>query len=528
MKKRGLLLVVIFLMIIAALHAKGKTDETEIKTHNDEWILCVTEFDKSLLPKEREGIADVISRTLVESIRSVNFRSRVSSEYAYYEDDAWYRQRLSAAKTLAAKQEERSLLLYKGDAGWKYRQDLAKLETDIEKLKADLDAAENEAPLINNEPNFKLTSGNLNMTFPQPPAERGELKFCQSQKADAFLTGTVMEFHGRFNVSVKLYTLYTKSYTYEDNVLFSPEDLDSAMDEIAKRLILTLSGNKPAAIVVKAEPQETLVLINRSFAGRGKTDVLEYPPGKVNITASAANHESIELEAELVSGELTEIDIRLNPFSFGNVWIDGTNASGSIYQGAMYAGETPLMLSAPLNILENIELNDRVSMRGTGVFYTPQQSDAIFTVSIPASKPQPEGRVDNARRWYYWAWGGTWITGIAAWVTYHSFLNYQNAAYSSGGVSPEFVDDYNRMYRISTGALIAVSAAALYEVFHIGRYIYIANKGSTPIIKTEKNKKEARKPRDKRKAGKENAAGLQESGGFSEIVEIPELQETEE
>ena len=528
MKSGGLPLVVIFLMMSAALFAKGKADEAVKKTQNDEWLFCVTEFNKTLLSKGKEGIADVISKTLVGSIKSINFRSRVSSEYAYYEDNAWYRQRLSAAKTLAAKQEERSLLLYKGDAGWKYRQDLAKLETDIEKLKEALDTAENDAPLINNEPNFKLTGGNLNMTFPQPPAEGAEFKFCQTQKIDAFLTGSVMEFHGRFNVTVKLYTLYTKSYAYEDSIIFSPEDLDIAMDEIAKRLILTLSGNKPAAIAVKAEPKETLVLINRSFAGRGKTDVLEYPPGKVKITASAANHESMEVETDLVSGELTEIDISLNPFSFGDVWIDGTNTSGSLYQGALYAGNTPLTLSMPLNILENVELDDGVSLRGTGVFNTPQYGDPLLSVSIPASKPQKSGQVDNARRWYYWAWGGTWITGIAAWVTYHSFLTYQSATYLASEVSPEFVNDYNRMYYISTGAIIAVSAAILYEAFHIGRYIYVANKGSTPIIKPEKNRKETRKPREKRKPEINDADGLQEPQEILEIEKLPELQETAE
>jgi len=493
LKKGILLLTIFFLLLSAELFARGKTEEPEKKPQNNEWILCVTDFDTSSLQKEKESIANVITRNLVENLKGINYRSRISPEHAYYEENAWTRQRSVAAKALATKMEERSLLLYKGEEGWKYKKNLSKIDIEIEKLKNAMEIAENEAPLINMEPEFSLTKGNLDFSFPPPPKEGDEYKFCQTQKADAFLAGTIMEFHGRYYLAVKLYNIFTKSFTNEDSIIFSPEDLDSALDEIIKKIMLTVSVNRPAAIIVKAEPKETLVLINKSFAGRGETEVTEYSPGKVTISASAENYNSMVMEADLLPGELTEIDIKLTPLTYGNVLINSTSPHASVYQGALYVGEAPLTLRLPLNKLEYIELVSSNVNKGAGAFFTPEQADTFNSLSLGTSKVPPHGRVDKARRMYYWAWGGTWVTGIAAWISYHSFLGYQNAVADAPVIEQGFESNYMRMNYISAGAMIAVGAAVAYEIFHIGRYVNIANKGSTPILKTSKSKQETEK-----------------------------------
>jgi hypothetical protein len=101
--------------------------------------------------------------------------------------------------------------------------------------------------------------------------------------------------------------------------------------------------------------------------------------------------------------------------------------------------------------------------------------------------------VNNARKWYYWAWGGTWVTGIAAWVCYgmyktqyDSFSSYYESTltYDQG-----FYSDTQRLYYITMGAAITVGVAVAYEIFQIARYLYIATEDATPIVRPAKQEK---------------------------------------
>jgi len=482
-----------FFALGVQLFALGKKEEDEVKTQNDEWILCVTDFDIKMMPAEKINVAGVITKKVVERLSAISYRARVSPEYAYYEGYAWARARANAAKALSAKQDERALQIYRGDPAWRYSQNLTRIDAEIEKLKLALEEVENNAPVINSEPVFRLTSGNLSSVYPAAPEAGNENRFCQNQRADAFLAGFITDFHGRYYVSIKLYTVYTRSFVYEDSIIFSTNDLENAVDELTGRLLVVLSGNKPAAVAVIAEPEETLVLINQTFAGRGKTETLEYPPGKITITASAPDYESMTVETELLPGELVEVNMFLNKRQYGNIEITGLSSGGSVYQGALYVGETPLTLRLPLNVLEYVELETSGNKKGTAVFQTPDKADTSYSLSLRTETPPANGRVDKARRMYYWAWGGTWLTGIAAWITYHTYTSSDSAIrydYArTGEFNRGFSDDNTRMYYISMGAVIAVSAAVLYEIFHIGRYVYIADKGSTTVVKPDRNLK---------------------------------------
>jgi len=479
--KKGNRLLILFLLLVVCtqLFARGKTEETEVKTLNDEWILCITDFDISTLPPDKLIAAGVIAKKIAERISAINYRTRISPEYAYYEGYAWTRSRSTAAKALAAKVEERSQQIYRGEPDWRYRQNIAKIDADIEKLRAALAEVESNAPLINKEPVFNLTSGNLNFTFPAAPASGGENNFCTAQKADAFLSGSITEFYGRYYLSIKLYVVYAKSYVWEDNLIFSQEDLDSTIDEVTRRLIILLSGNQPAVVTITAEPEDTLLLINRSFAGRGETGTLEYPPGTVTVTASAPNHERITFETELSSGELTSIKINLKTIEYGDVEISA-DREGNVYHGALYVGEAPLTLRLPIGHLEYIEFEAEDKRRGTIVFEMPDSPNPT-PVPMRTRPPLKGGRVERARRDSYWAWGAFWVTGIAAWLLYQNSTSINLAAVYTH--DQDFYDERARMYYISMGAIITWGVAVAYDIFQLSRYLYIANQGSTPAPK---------------------------------------------
>jgi hypothetical protein len=476
----------LFLLFAAggSLFSLGKKDEAEKTALNNEWILCVTGFDISSLPPDKRIIGEVITRSLVDTLKTVNYRLRISPEYAYYEGYAWFTERGAAAKALAAKQDERALLLYRGEPDWKYRQSLKTIDADIVKLREELEKKEKEIPLIAREPVFGVTAGNSEGTFPEAPKQGGEYSFCRNQKADAFLAGSISDFHGRYYVKLRLYAVYTRSFIYEDDIIFSSDDTQAAVDEIAGRLTAALAGSKPAAIAVHAEPAETLVLINRNFAGRGEVEAREYPPGKTNISLSAENYNPETIETELSPGELTELSVNLWPLEFADVIITVPgNTGASVYRGALYAGEAPLTLRLPVNQLDYINVETPAGRTAAAVFNTPRTAADSNTFSFRTKIPPPSGqkRVDNARQWYYWAWGGTWISGIAAWISYGMFTT-QNAALAQS-YSLDFYNDTERIWYISIGSLVLVGAAVVHEIIQMARYLYIATEDATPIVK---------------------------------------------
>jgi len=477
----------VFFTCSSLLFARGGIEESEIETQRGEWILCIANFDSSSLPESRRHAADVIMRKLVESINSINYRTRVSPEYAFYEEVAWARARSNAARALAAKQNERSALLYRGDPQWRYLRNLERVDAEIEQLWAVLEEAERNVPFVDNEPVFGLTAGNLEFNFPAAPRTGNEYRFCLEQRADALLTGSIMHFHERFIVSWKLYTIFTQSVVWEDSIIFSPDDLDNAMEEITRRLLVVLSGNQPSVLTVKTEPEETLVLINRAFAGRGETSDLEFPPGDITVTVSAPEHESLTFSTRLFPGELTTIGVNLLPIEYANIDISGT-ITGRVYHGALYVGEAPLTLRLPLNQLEFIELGTPDTESGNTVFQTSDIADTTQFLFLHTSVPPPKGSVDRARRNFYWAWGGTWVAGVAAWLTYQSFVSSNTAINyhynQTGWYDQKFFDDNMRFYQISMGSIIAFGAAVAFDVLFLRRYISAANRGAASITRT--------------------------------------------
>ena len=484
MKNKALFTVFLFIALSVRLFAFGRGEAAQSQTQNDEWILCVTSFDVRSLPAQSIYLSEVITRKIVERLTSINYRTRISPEYTYYEEFAWANARAAAAKAIAAKHEERSALIYRGEADWRYRQNLARIDTDLGRLRAALEEIENNPPLINREPVFNLTRGNLDFIFPPAPEEGKEQSFCTTNRADGFLSGAISTFHGRYVLTVRLYTVYTRSFVWEDRIIFSLGDLDDAIEEFSRRLLIVLSGNQPAAVTITAEPEETLVLINRAFAGRGSTEVIEMPPGTITVTASAPNHETITFDTLLSPDELTVINLTLYPVRYVDLDILSSAAEGRVYHGALYVGDSPMTLRLPLNNLEYIEIETKDSQVGTAVFQTPYTSNYPQTLVLRPETPLQKGRVERERRLFYWSWGGTWIAGIAAWAAYYSYSEADKAirsSYQSGAVDPDFHRTYMTMYYIHTGTLVVTGLAAAYSIYRIIRYLYTSNRGAIPL-----------------------------------------------
>jgi len=485
--KLYLLFITFFLFSVPALFACGKKDTEEPKTLNDEWILCVTVFDYSMMSPARRITGDVITRDLVNKLQLVSYRFRISPEYAYYESYAWQQEVSAAAEAIANKQNERAQLLYRGDPNWKYRKNLKKIDEDLAKLEEAYAKKLEEKPLINKEPSFSLSQTNLSGTYPAPPKRGGERRFCQSQNSDAFLVGEIREFHSRYYIKLQLFVLYTNSWIYEDDIIFSLEDIDGAVDEIAGRLDTVLAGNKPSRVAITVNPPESQILINQKYAGTGTVEARERPPGKITVDIAANGFKPETVETKLAPGEHTDIDVTLSALDYTNVNINVQgNHGATVYHGALYVGEAPLTLRLPTNQLDYITVETRSGETAKAVFTTPNIPETTLTLSLKPKIPPSSGekRVNKARSWYYWAWGGAWFTIIAAWISDGMLKTYNVALPYSEDIS--FYESAKQIASIRSGAMMCMGVAVVYSVYQMTRYLYTATEDVTPIVKGER------------------------------------------
>jgi hypothetical protein len=488
---RALLLVSAFSQVFAS----GKK-EAPPEPLNKEWTLCITAFDVSGLPPSRQIFGEVLVREIAESLKNIERRFRTGAEAGYYQDYAWSKSRAEAAKALLAKQNEKDLLIFQGDPDWRYRKNLKAVEEQILELEVKLREIEASIPEVSGDPVFTLSEANKNGATPSRPKAGEEYRFCASQNADALLTGEVSEFYGRIFVSLKMYTLYTRSYSWEDSIIFSSEDLDAAMDELSVRLAAAVSATVPAAIVVHARPENAVVLVNGTFAGTGEVPAMDRSPGKVEVEVFAENHAQAKVDVELNAGEMTEFFIDLPPLSLSALSVTVPASPGSsVYLGSLFRGYTPLSLEIPRDQFTYISVeapsgevgtaiyqSDRV-VRGSAEFVREEKNGEEESLAFTTRLfPSPEEkRVERARRAFYTSYGIFWFVLPAALLTSAISASYIDAYNYSG--NPDMYDRAVTGYYATIGGYTAMGISLAGTFFLIFRYLYISSSDAAPLAR---------------------------------------------
>jgi hypothetical protein len=496
---RIFLLPLFFCSLVSAVYSKGNTEGSTAPI-NGEWVLCITAFDSSALPAGRRLLGDILVRDLAGALQDIDRRYRDGEELDYYRNYAWEKAKTAVAKSLESERNKRDLLLYQGNPGWRYRKSLKEREVQIAKYEEDLKNLESQGPSVAGEPLVKFADSNKNGTWPAPPKAGGEYRFCTTQKADAFLSGRVSEYHGRILLSVRMYTLYTRSYAWEDDAIFSSEDLDEAMDELSFRLIAAVSDALPGAITVRVQPEEAMVLINGVYAGQGETPAKNFVPGPAEVAVHADGYSSDTVNVELNPGELTELYINLSPLSRSAFRVDVPgNEGSSVYLGSLYMGSSPLTLDLPRDQYAYISVETPSGETGSAVYrqdgivrgraeFVRPSGDAgetlAFRTSVPVS-PE-EKRVNTARRKFYGSYGRLWVALPLSLLTISIAGNYVDAYNYSAATGAADAGMYNKAVNsnyITVGAYVVIGLAAADTVFRIIRYLYTSGADAAPIAR---------------------------------------------
>jgi hypothetical protein len=473
---RALVLWFLLAALLAApgIFGKGR-QEPAPDPLNGTWTLCITDFDVSALPPYRAVLGQLAGRYTMENLRSAGTRLWLSEEAAYYERTARLKTESAAAKKLAEKQAERDRLIFAGDTQRVYRQKLKKVNADIKTLRFELEKAKAAPMPIALTPAVKLTDGNLTQIFPPPPASGLEYYFCAAQKADALLTGRLTEYLNRVYLEISLWSVYAKGVTYTDSVLFSAENIQEGVTELSDRLFDHISGMLPAWIRVRTEPPNAVVIIGDHVAPGGET--LDFTPGTVSITAFAEDRETFETKVELNEGERADVSITLTPLPVSQFDVSVKGGSeAALYDGAMYAGKTPMELTAPSGRSKNLGVETPDGKIAQTVFRV-SDTPIIFDPKMPP----PEDRTNTARRKFYSAYGRFWITLPLA-VLGIGLNNTIASVYNASG-DPKLLREQQAVYWTSMGLNIVMGLFLAESFYRIGRYVWEANKEAGPLVK---------------------------------------------
>jgi hypothetical protein len=482
--------------------------------------MCITEFDVSALPPARALIGQMVMRHIVEDLRTAESRLWTSEEAAYYNKVAMLKAERDAANKIAAKQADRDKLIFSGTTNRKYKQDVKKIDSDLTVLRVDFEKSRVEIPPLAMLPAIKLTEGNLSGNFPAPPGKKGEYYFCTGQKSDAFLSGKVNEYFGRLYVEISLWSVYARQITYTDSIIFSPDDVREGTSELSNRLFDYISGFLPSRIKVKADPSNATIIVKNIVSSGGETEIMNFTPGTVSVTAFAPDYTAFEGDVDLREGELADVEVELLPIPVDEFDVslnpdsDAVTGSASLYDGALYAGQLPMKLSGPSGQQRGLSVETSDGKVAQTVFHV-SNTPIVFDPKAPPAAD----RTEIARRKFYSAYGRFWIAlplailGMGLSNTMTSVYN----AYPEG--NPELGRQQELVSGISLGLNILMGVCLADTFFRIGRYVWEANKESSPLTK----KKEAEPELAGFTGSADKEAVMDEpSGGFPEAVEPAE------
>lgn len=477
-EKMTVLILLCLFLVCRNLYAGGNSEDTEIKPLYTTWTLCLTRFDTSALPPEKQIIGNIVTKNISDQLSSLGARIRPPEETAYYSEYFWSQARLEAAQKIKSKRDERDALLFRGDTDYNYKNKIKKIDEEIKALEETFYAIEADYPLVAEQPAFSLSEQNLSGTYPEVPKNGMEYSFCKEQKIDGFLNGTVSEYYGRIYISIKLYTLYTQSYMYEDIMLFSVEDQQMILAELSGRLKSVLSGIEPAAIMVKAEPEDAIILMNESYAGRGTVTENALVPETVNVEVFADEYQSANIQVDLFSGELTEMFFNLQPIAYQAFNIDTVNGfPASVYLGSTFMGMTPLTLQLLPNQYEYVTMENEKDETASFV-YNGKVASAVITLKPEIANTKT---VEDYRKSFYGAYGRFWISLPIAFLVYGISSSMVNSSNYSG--KPDMYDGALTSQYVFYGTAGVAGAFLIETLVRMGIYLYQSNKANVAAVK---------------------------------------------
>jgi len=485
--------------------ALGRAEEEKVQAvvkSSKKWVFFVAAFDTADLPPSQRLIGELSAGRLKRAIEAVEVRKRSREEIETYADYADAEAREAAGKDLGEKRTTRAGLLYDGNADWKYGKELKKADAAVLSAEEKLREVEALRSRVEGEGAVTLSEKNAQGALPPPPKAAEVTLFCRENGLDALLTGSVEPYYGRMRLRMQLYSRFLRTGMYEDEVIFSSEDRETAFAELEGRLSAFIGGAVPAALSISTEPQEADIVVDGKLIGHGYVGPMEKRPAPTKIEASAPLYESAELTVELASDEHSKVSIALKPLEMEELEIEAVGTAEAkdvaVRLGALYAGNVPLVLSLPSGEMSYITVETGDGLGASAV--VAEGGRLVLELKPlpgPAAKP-----VEKARRGFYGAFGRFSIALPIAFFMSGLALVYENAAIWSGDAD---MQEKGESTRSIANAAVTVAVCFFAEAaVRFGFYIHAANERATSLVRPQR---QTERQRDAQKVGQSPEKG---------------------
>jgi len=446
-----------------------------------EAVVYVCDVDVSQMPSEQRIAGARIRSALVQILTEIGERNRSSVEIDRYKDSLWQERKNTAAKALSDARNNRDMLLFKGYSKQKYESELAKITVTIHDLEKKLDLVSKEQPTIAEKARLVLHKDTANGTFAPEPKSGDRRKFCQDRGIDLLITSSLRELYGRWVLSYGIYRSVDDTVLYFDTVAFAPEELASMLPNLASALYQGLSGSPTGAIKITAQPESAEIVVDETVVGRGTTPVLEGPPGSLSVYVTKSGYYPASFSLDRMPNTVSTARISLSPLALHSFEITSPLSDPlTLYIDGLYRGEAPLTLEIPQGryTLQVVKGAGNNQLQSIPLVLTTQDGTLVLPdqyLQSPGEKP-----VEKARKQFYGAFGRFWIAlpmafllnGIAN--TYINAINY--------GGSQNLMDPATKLYYSSQAAWVLTGVFLGESLYRLGSYVYIANRGSSPVV----------------------------------------------
>ena len=301
------------------------------------------------------------------------------------------------------------------------------------------------------------------------------------------------------------------SFVHEDSTIFSPEDLNTASDELKLRFLAALVNSEPVRLTLHADPDHARLELDGRPVRSGET--LELPPGPVTVRATADDHQSMAKELELEAGTAEELYFVLNPFAMETLGVTLPGPGSSVYMGSLYLGGnkdpgTPDKTSeetteetdeagiaeeikpgffsvyVPVGQYRYIRVDTEDGLTGEAIVRGSLEDEVRIVTLNPRVLPgRDEKPVEEKRRKFYGAYGRFWVALPLAFLISGFYQTYYNSylvgAYSSGNQTMH--DNARRMSYVTIGAWAVTGVFLAETLIRMGIYVNTSSKESIPL-----------------------------------------------
>jgi hypothetical protein len=423
---------------------------------------------------------------------------------AYYEGLIKEADIATAAQAIVKARADRNKFVFQGETAWKLRKDLKASDEKLTDLQKAYEDALQEEPLVNKNLVFHLAQPGTEGTYPEAPdmgsadaadAAGAALKaadFLQTQKADAFLYGSIIPYQQRYYLKLAVWEAWMNGgkggLAYSDDALFSFDEADKAAGRMALRLLKAVTGGH-TFITVHASPEQASINIAGVFAGQGSVENAERSSGPTTVTVFAPGYKPQSASKDLASGSYYDFKFKLKPIRLYPLNITAPTGL-AVYQDSYYQGLTPLRLSVDSSQGSFIQLFDKKTGAEADLAAPPSAAmpaGQVLRVNIPLKLASQKLSVEQKRKQFYVSWGAFWVI-LPATIIFNSMATgYMDNAISNGlennGMSPAQNRRYHAM-QYTDWALWGVTAvSAVWMFIESSIYLGSANSNAPVLIK---------------------------------------------